>query len=126
MTPPSEHGLLFRECGMCGERWPSREAFLSDPGVALVGYQVDFRNLLEGLLLFNHRCKTTLSISVRTFRDLYSGPVFAARAEGTDDCPGYCLHTDVLDRCPAQCECAYVRDILQRIRSWPKHEPSAP
>ena len=41
-------------------------------------------------------------------------------ATGTDDCPGYCLRVDELGRCPARCECAYVREIIHVIRN--RHE----
>lgn len=37
-----------------------------------------------------------------------------------DDCPGYCLHADELAPCPASCECAFVRDVLQLVREHPK------
>jgi hypothetical protein len=44
------------------------------------------------------------------------------RKTGTEECPGYCLHQDELQPCPARCECAYVREIIQIIRNWPKRD----
>ena len=85
-----------------------------------IGYQVNFKSLDAGIFLFNHRCKGTLAIPAEQFRDLYKGPIFKERATGSDDCPGHCLHEDQLDPCPVRCECAYVREILQIIRRWPK------
>lgn len=106
----------FKTCS-CGAEWADREAFLSDPDIQLVGYQADFEELQLGLILFNHRsCRTTLALRVSVFRDLYDGPVFETRATGGPDCPGYCLHTGNLNPCPALCECAFVRAILQRLR----------
>lgn len=109
----------FKRC-TCGHAWAAREDFLGDPDIALVEYQVDFEALHLGLLLFNHRCRTTLAMDAGQFRDLYNGPVFAKKATGSADCPGYCGNKDSLDRCPAECECAYVREILQIVRTWPK------
>jgi hypothetical protein len=87
----------------------------------LVGYQVNFDELTLGLFLFNHRvCKTTLSIRADLLRGLYIGPVFKERRTGQDDCPGYCLKSTELAGCPAECECAWVRRLLQIIRGWPK------
>ena len=61
---------MFEACPMCNEVWVTREAFLSDPRVAVVGYQADFEALETGLFLFNHRepgCGTTLVIEAGRF-----------------------------------------------------------
>jgi hypothetical protein len=110
----------FKHCDVCGVSWPLRGDLLSDPSIKLVGYQVNFTDLVTGLLLFDHVCGTTLAISVLEFRDLYDGPIFQARRTGEEDCPGYCLHAEELRPCPATCECAFVREIVQIVRQWPK------
>lgn len=118
--PASADKILFKRCALCGAQWHSREQFLSDPGIELVGYQVNFSMLKLGLLLFNHACKTTLAVYAKHFENLYDGPVFASRATGSEDCPGYCLHRCELRPCPTRCECAYIREILSVIKAWPK------
>jgi hypothetical protein len=106
----------FKTCSCCGQEWPTRGGFLSDATLQVVGYQADFRQLRLGLFLFNHtRCRTTLGVHAQEFVDLYPGPVFESRRTGTDECPGYCLHPDELARCPVECECAFVREVLQVI-----------
>lgn len=111
----------FKTCPSCSAAWPSRERFLADNDLSLVGYQVDFDELDLGLFLFNHgACRTTLAIRANLLKDLYTGPVFAGRRTGEADCPGYCLRRVQLDACPAHCECAWVRGLLQIIRQWPK------
>lgn len=109
----------FAQCTMCQRAWETRAAFLGDPNLRIIGYQVAFTNLAEGLFLFNHSCGTTLARPVGEFRDLYAGPFFADRATGSDECPGYCLRRGELRGCPAQCECASVREIIQIILNWP-------
>jgi hypothetical protein len=92
----------FKTCTMCRHPWPCRDDFIDDPS----------------LKVFDHlSCKTTLSLSADLFRDLYDGPVYTERKTGTDECPGYCLDKEELRPCPAECECAYVRDILNIIVS---------
>ena len=108
----------FKTCPKCGFVWPTGEAFLDDPALELVGYQVNFKKLKLGSFLFNHTCKDTLSVHANAFWDLLKGIDFIDRATGSDQCPGYCLHQDVLDPCPAQCECAFVREIIQIIKAW--------
>lgn len=111
----------FKTCPLCSKIWSSREEFLADDDLDLVGYQVNFDELELGLFLFNHRiCKTTLSIRANLLQGLYTGPVFKERRRGQKDCPGYCLKSTELEGCPAECECAWVRGLLQIIRQWPK------
>ena len=93
---------------------------MADPALCIIGYQVDFERLAEGLFLFNHSCGTTLTVRAGGFRDLYEGPVFSERLTGTAQCPEFCLHRSKLNPCPAKCECAYIREIIQAIKDWPK------
>ena len=105
---------------MCTVVWKNREQFLEDANVEIIGYQVDFKDLASGLFLFNHSCRTTLALEVSKFKDLYEGPIFAEHATGGDECPEYCLRECELRPCPARCECAYVREIIQTVINWPK------
>ena len=112
----------FKKCTFCGYRWPSRKDFLEDPTTNMIGYQVNFGNIHLGFFLFNHlTCGTTLGIPAGKFKDLYNGPVYSEQVLGTKQCPEYCLHENQLDPCPAKCECAYVRDIIQTVRNWQKN-----
>jgi len=113
---------LFKICPCCKKKWESRSDFLDDPDIIPVGYQVHFKELTAGFFLFNHSCKTTMSVQVVDFIDLYDGPVFSVRATGSESCPELCLRKDDLESCYAECECAYVREILQIIRKWPKRK----
>ena len=112
----------FKKCTFCGYQWPSRQDFLDDASTDLIGYQVNFDNINLGFFLFNHlSCGTTLGIAAEKFKDLYRGSVYAENLLGTEQCPEYCLHENRLDPCPAKCECAYVRDIIQTVRNWRKY-----
>ena len=93
----------FKVCPMCGFIWATRQAFLADPGLALVGYQVNFGELMAGYFLFNHTCGTTLTIAAGEFVDLYHGAIFETRATGTAECRGYCLIKEEMRPCPAKC-----------------------
>jgi len=107
---------------MCKAVWQTRDDFLSDPDIELIGYQAHFEELKAGFLLFNHVCHTTLAIAVDALCDLYDGPIFQQRATGGPDCQGYCLRREELRPCPACCECAYVREILQIVGNWKKRK----
>jgi hypothetical protein len=117
-TPP---GHVFKECPSCWFTWECRDDFLSDPEVTIIGYQAHFSELTAGFFLFNHSCQGTFAVRVQEFRDLYDGPIFERPKTGTDECPGYCLNKDELRSCPALCECAFVREIIQVIAKWPRN-----
>jgi hypothetical protein len=110
----------FKNCPNCGMIWLELNDFLEDPDVSVIGYQANFNHLSSGLFLFNHCCGTTLACQVEQFAYLYNGPIYTTCRTGEPDCPGLCLHQSDLALCPVQCSCAYVREILALIRSWPK------
>jgi len=117
-----ENDTVLKTCPSCGEQWKDREQLLHDPTLKLVGYQVNFKRLQAGIMLFNHSCRTTLALQVEVFADLYDGPIFSQCATGTAACGGHCLHEGDLRPCPAECECAFVRHIIQVIKAWPKKD----
>ena len=126
ITPKADAKHVFKTCPVCRKQWMSRDDFLSDPQIKLLGYQVDFDELTLGIILFNHEvCFDTLGVRVADFADLQSGPIFSEKKNGSEDCPGYCLHECNLNRCPAKCECAWVREVLQRLSRWPKRRVSS-
>ena len=115
--------MEFKRCSSCGTVWETRDKFLADPCAHLNGYQVNYADLGAGLFLFTHRvssCGTTMSIQADQFTDLHDGPVFAKSLRGTPDCPKLCIRIHELDACPAHCECAFVREVLQKVLNWPK------
>jgi hypothetical protein len=114
---------LFKSCSFCRKQWPDRDSFLCDSSVALIGYSANFKNLELGVLIFNHLkpgCRTTLGIKAKDFSDLYSGEIFQDRNTGKEGCPGYCLEKSELNSCSMKCECAYIREVIQIIKGWPK------
>ena len=114
---------LFKKCTCCDWPWFSRDELLQDSKLELIGYQVNFGELELGYFLFNHLiCQSTIAVPAGLFKDLYEGPIFSERKTDTENCPGYCGDRDILDPCAQECECAYVREIVQIVRNWPKDE----
>jgi hypothetical protein len=112
---------IFKICSCCKTPWFSRNEFLADSNIKMVGYQANFGDLVLGFFLFNHlTCQSTFGVPAGLFKDLHDGPVFSECLAGSEQCPGYCLHREILHACRAKCEGAYVREILQILRDWPK------
>ena len=120
VTQLQDTNAIFSQCSNCQEFWRNYHDFLSDPHVSLTGYKVSFNNLRKGKFIFSHSCGTSLEVPAGSFVHLYGGPIFEKRATGSDKCPEYCLHADELRACPAECECAYIREVLQIVKKWPK------
>ena len=108
-----EGTIMFKQCSVCRQQWPTRQDFIVDQDLRFIGYQANFLELKAGLFYFNHHCKNTIALSADLFVDLYDGPLFAEAKTGTDECPGYCLKKEVFKPCQAECECAYIREIIQ-------------
>ncbi len=113
----ADRGDPFKTCNVCKTSWISRDQFLDDPEVRLIGYQPDFSILELGYLLFNHdKCNNTLAMHVKKFKSLHEGEIFTEMKHGSEDCKSYCLEESNLDVCPVKCKCRYVRDLMQVLK----------
>jgi hypothetical protein len=110
----------FKSCKVCDFSWQDRNGFLSDPGIEIIGYQVDLLGKKDGFFLFNHKCGTTLSVPVSVFGDLYDGPKYKNILTDSEQCQGHCLDENDLSHCGTECKFAFGREIIQVIREWRK------
>lgn len=113
----------FKICPTCSKHWKTLADFLADPELELAGYQVNFADLKDGLFYFSHLredCGTTLAIPVKQFIGLSTRPILASRATPSGDCSGLCVRQNELDPCPEECECVWVREVMQTILHWKK------
>ncbi|NNG01142.1 MAG: hypothetical protein HKM93_17255 [Desulfobacteraceae bacterium] len=116
---------IFKKCMVCETEWNELTDFLEDPDLKLIGFQSLYDKQGDGLFLFNHSCRGTLACNVKDFTFLYEGPVFPEIMTGSDECPGYCQVADNLEPCAANCQRAYIREVLQIVKEWPKKHPVA-
>jgi len=123
LSPPQKH-QIFKQCPCCENTWTTREMFLSDPAIEIVGYQVKFDELELGHFLFNHHvdgCGTTMAVEAGYLKDLYDGPIYSEPLTNTDQCLEYCLNKYDLRPCTAECVCAWTRELIQIIKNWRKN-----
>jgi hypothetical protein len=112
----------FKICSKCAEKWRNRSDFLADRNLTLTGYMANFEHLELGMFLFDHKhCGTTLTVEASKFTDLYNGPVYQNNLFGTEECQEFCLDKNELGPCPAKCECAYVREVVNIVRNWERN-----
>jgi len=110
----------FKVCPNCEAVWQTMDDFLADPEMEQAGYQVNFVDLKGGLFYFTHHrdgCGTTLAIPVGKFTSLSARTLLAARGEQPGGkCPGSCVRKGDMDPCPVECECVWVREVMQVIK----------
>jgi len=109
----SQTETSFRTCSKCGFEWKSRQQFVDDTEIVIIGYQTNYVDLVPGFFYFNHSCKGTLTIRANAFEDLYGGPIFEKNRKESELYPSYCLRRKGSRHCPVKCECAYVEKIIR-------------
>ncbi|MDD3276494.1 MAG: hypothetical protein PHP93_05535 [Kiritimatiellales bacterium] len=108
----------FKTCPNCKTVWETLNVFLNDPFIEFAGYQVNFEDLKGGLFYFSHtttECGTTLALPVGKFTALSDRPMLASKGRQPDGCPNLCVRQKSLDPCPVECECIWVREIIQTL-----------
>ncbi len=109
----------FQICGACKAAWSTWDSFVLDPAVRLLGFQSDIAHPDVNLLVFEHRCGSSISILTRRLRYLLPEPEPAAplsRLLGTGQCRGHCLRLEDLEACDAPCSNARDRELILLVR----------
>ena len=108
----------FRVCGSCGQVWRGWEDFVLDPGVRLLGLQAIDHLPNANLLVFEHRCGSSVSVLAsrfhRVFPDLqdHSG---RSSLRGSDQCSGHCFRLEDLQQCDRSCVNARDRRLVRHL-----------
>ena len=113
----------FQTCASCGSAWPTWESFVLDPAVRLLGLQAVITDPDVNLLVFEHRCGSSISILSRRLRHLLPGPTPAnppVRLLGTEQCRGHCLRLEDLEACDAPCSNARDRELILLVQRMKK------
>jgi hypothetical protein len=115
----------FRTCGSCRQVWRNWEDFVRDPGVRLLGLQA-ITNLPDAnLLVFEHRCGSSVSVFVSRFRQYLpdsQDPSGWSSLPGTDQCSGHCLHLENLQQCDRPCINARDRRLILQLMEMKRQD----
>ncbi len=58
----------FKKCS-CGCKWKSREDFIADPNIKMLGLQESYCTTISDMYLFNHSCRNTLAVGIHAFTE---------------------------------------------------------
>ncbi len=115
---PSPADGPFRACGMCHKQWATRQDFIADPKLRLLGLQAVPHHADGNLLVFEHDCGTTVSVLAWRLRDLLPaedrGEEGLPLLYGSEGCKGYCTRLEELSACDRSCSNARDR----RLTLW--------
>ena len=118
MTIQSEAGR-FQTCGACKRAWSTWDSFVLDPAVRLLGLQAVITNPDFNVLVFEHRCGSSISILTPRLRHLLPEPEpgeAPVRLLGTEQCRGHCRFLEDLEACDAPCSSARDRKLILLIQ----------
>lgn len=114
-TPPP-----FQICGACKQEWPTWEGFVLDPAIRLLGFQAVIANADLNLLVFEHRCGSSVSILARRLRHLLPGQEGErpfTTLFGTGECHEHCRFLTNLEMCDSPCVNARDRRLILLFQS---------
>jgi hypothetical protein len=108
----------FQKCGSCGKTWAGWQEFVFDPSVLMLGFQAFVPVPDANLLVFEHRCGSSISILARRLRHL--GAPEGCQADdpvlfGTETCNEYCRDIKDLRACDRPCANARDRRVVQLL-----------
>jgi hydrogenase maturation protease len=113
----------FQTCGACKWAWPTWESFVLDPAVRMLGFQAVIANPDLNLLVFEHRCGSSISILARRLRHMLpheDGEPPSATLFGTKQCHGHCRFLADLEMCDSPCLNAHDRKLILLVHEMKK------
>ena len=126
--------LYFKTCLLCNTSWYTVDDFIRDPEVDIIGYQPHPAKTGAGLFIFGHRhCNSSISVRLDALSELQVcltrdaesvyiiGPDMIQESCSTATCFENCLRKTDSANGNLQCECSYVREVMQIIKHLPKN-----
>ncbi len=111
----------YKSCPCCNSSWTTLRDFLLENELELVGYQANFENALEGLILFHHTkkgCNTTIALPVKNLTALEQDlKTLSSFIPETKDCLGYCRDSHNLKDCKNfNCKGRLIRKLIALLQ----------
>jgi hypothetical protein len=108
----------FQKCGSCEKQWNRWLEFILDPDVRLIGFQAISDLPDANLLVFEHRCGSSISVFAKRLRHNLSDTEQAIdlpRLFGKEGCNSYCQSLENLEACDRPCANARDRRLILKV-----------
>jgi hypothetical protein len=119
----------FKTCGSCRKSWEHWQDFVLDPGVRILGFQAIDSLPDANLLVFEHKCGSSISLLAKKLRHLLDEhgereklPVLF----GSETCRKHCRLIEDLEACDRPCANSRDRMLIQmliRMKRARAHKP---
>ena len=116
-----------KTCGSCQYAWTDWLSFVFDPGVRLIGLQAIPSIPDANVLVFEHRCGSSVSVLTHKLRHLLGTEEETGDRSllfGTENCSGHCLVLEDLSSCEKPCVNARDRRLAVLISDTKKGLPT--
>jgi hypothetical protein len=116
----------FKTCGSCHHVWTDWRSFVHDPAVRLIGLQAIPGLPDSNLLVFEHRCGSSVSVLAPKLRHMLGGEHGEPARDllfGTESCSGHCLLLEDLSSCDRPCVNARDRHLAILIADAKRGSP---
>ncbi len=108
MATTDESPVPFQKCGSCSKSWKLWSDFVLDPGIRLLGFQAIAEFPDANLIVFEHRCGSTISILAKRLRPMFpeiqSEPAVSQVLYDSEACNQYCRHIENIELCDRPCD----------------------
>jgi hypothetical protein len=120
ITSNPEHDSThpIQNCGSCGRMWYRWPDFILDPEIRLLGFQMITELPDSNLLVFEHRCGSSVSVMAKRLRHLLTDGGAGAgltSLAGTTSCRKHCLSLTDFEHCDSPCVNARDRRLVQMV-----------
>ncbi len=108
----------FRKCGSCGKEWKDWRDFVLDKGLRLLGLQACPNLPDANLIVFEHRCGTSVSVLATRLRPMFQDPQEGSNLPllfGTEKCSNRCRFLEDLQSCNRECINARDRRLILQL-----------
>jgi hypothetical protein len=105
----------FKKCGSCGRGWDQWPDFILDPDIRPIGFQAIPGLPEANLLVFEHRCGSSISVLASRLRHILPDSEPAGEVSalfGKDSCSGHCRFLQDLESCDRMCINARDRRLI--------------
>ncbi len=110
----------FKTCGSCRKAWEGWQDFVLDPAIRILGFQAVEDLPDANLIVFEHRCGSSISLLAKRLRHLLPAPEEPAHLPvllGSDICRKHCRLIEDLESCDRPCANSRDRRLIQLLLS---------
>jgi hypothetical protein len=113
----------FQTCGSCRKKWKHWQDFVVDPEVRILGFQGSIHLPDTNLIVFGHRCGTSISVLAKRLRHILphkDQELMIPSLFESEICNHYCNNIENITACDRPCINARDRRLILKLMEMKK------